>query len=62
MVNDSSSPNMSGDQFSVEDLNRKLECKEEEVKLYKNKYESMSKQLVQLVSCCDANANFTSIM
>ncbi|KAK2156644.1 hypothetical protein LSH36_208g03024 [Paralvinella palmiformis] len=48
MVNDSSSPNMSGDQFSVEDLNRKLECKEEEVKLYKNKYESMSKQLVQL--------------
>ena len=45
IVNDTT--DLSGE---VQELTKKLECKEEEVKLYKNKYEAMSKQLVQLVS------------
>lgn len=43
IVNDAT--NLSGE---VQELTKKLECKEEEVKLYKSKYETVSKQLVQL--------------
>jgi len=47
-----SSANGPNNQVTDDELLRRLELKDEEVKLYKNKYEECSKQLLQAVCYC----------